>query len=62
MGKGEKSGIFCAQPSSKVMAALVEVMVRLAGPEGRTRPTQWPADATVCVVRACCMPSFCIRT
>ena len=28
---------------------LVEVMVRLAGPEGRTRPTQWPADATVCV-------------
>ena len=44
------------------MAGLVEVMVRLAGPEGRTRPTQWPADATVCVVRACCMPSFCIRT
>ena len=32
------------------MAALVEVLVRLAGPEGRTRPTQWPADATVRVV------------
>ena len=40
-------------PYNYVEMSLIELTVRLAGPEGRTRPTQFFSDMKVCCQNTC---------